>query len=141
MKIFFSRIVYPQKKFENHCSKSVVRRSQNMCDCIYHEPSENILEHFKPQVIAVSPQQNSLSGKNRLEDTFSRLWRYLSNIETPKKMNKVSYKKIKKNVIHHIRLNYILYLLYADHHSWSFYWKNLIEWQKNDTVFKITLKF
>ena len=56
-----------------------------MCDCIYQKPSKNILEHFKPQVIVVSPQQNSLIGKNRLEDTFSRLCKYLLNIETPKK--------------------------------------------------------
>jgi hypothetical protein len=49
------------------------RRGQHICDLAYQNPSKNILEHFTPQVIAVSPQQNSLSGENRFEDTFSRL--------------------------------------------------------------------
>jgi hypothetical protein len=54
-----------------------------MCDFIYPIPSVKILEHFSPQVMPVSPQQNSLSGDSELEDTLSCLNRYLSNIETP----------------------------------------------------------
>jgi hypothetical protein len=52
---------------------------------IYQNPLKNILEHFTPQVIAVSPQQTSLNGENRLAETFNRLYRYLSNIVSPEK--------------------------------------------------------